>query len=38
MVQRLETFEADGVEAICIKVTFAIVNAYVPPGLERVTK
>ena len=38
MVQRLVTFELDGVEAICIKVTtdtqdsFAIVNAYVPPG------
>ena len=38
MVQRLEAFEVDGVEAICIKVTtdtqdlFAIVNAYVPPG------
>ena len=34
----LETFKVDGVEAICIKVTidtqdsFAIVNAYVPPG------
>ena len=38
IVQRLETFEVDGVEAICIKGTtdtqdsFAIVNAYVPPG------
>ena len=37
MVQRLETL-ADGVEAICIKVTtdtqdsFAIINAYIPPG------
>ena len=38
MVQRLETFETDGLEAVCIKVvtdtkdTFTIINAYVPPG------
>ena len=38
MVQRLEAYEVDGVEAICIKVitdtqnSFVVVNAYVPPG------
>ena len=38
MVQRLEAYEVDRVEAICIKVitdtqnSFVVVNAYIPPG------
>ena len=38
MVQRLEAYEVDEVDAICIKVitdtqnSFVVVNAYVPPG------